>query len=159
VFFSPFGSGYSAVKDGYYVNEYFGLTMVVPDVWSVATEDSEKFMREVGAPAEFSPDLILMAERVSHAPGVKSGKDFLLHTTHMLEKSPLPYRMTRKTHSTQLDEREGYRVEYVIDQPRTKIKQSYLATRHGDYDLIAILSGGTEEQMQNLEDLALTIKL
>lgn len=184
---SPVASG-SRVAAGLYTNEYFGLTLPIPDGWFVASEDTARFMMEIGeevavgddatlkaaveasktttfqlltlsefemgAAVDFNPNLILMAERVSHVPGIKSGSDYLFHTSKMLLRTQLPYELTKETYSTQLGGREWYRADFIIAQPEMPIEQTYLATKLEDFVLVIILSAATRDQMAALERIA-----
>jgi hypothetical protein len=189
---SPVASG-SQVVAGSYTNEYFGLTLSIPDGWFVASEDTAQFMREtgedvaigddatlkaaveaskkttfqlltlsefeMGAAVEFNPNLILMAERVSHVPGIKSGGDYLFHTSKMLLRTQLPYELTKESYPTQLGGREWYRADFIIAQPEMPIEQSYFAAKQEDWVLVIILSAATQEQMVALEGIADSISL
>jgi len=190
---SPVGPGSSAVIQGVFTNEYFGLTLPIPDGWFVASEESEKAIRdagtaavvgddatlkaaveaskkttfqlltlsefEMGAAVEFNPSLTLMAERVSHVPGIKSGKDFLFHAAKMLLQTQLPYKLMKEAYPTKLGDQEWYRADFVFDQALMSIEQSYFAAKHRDYVLVVILSAATKEQMVVLERIADSIKL
>ncbi len=189
---SPVASG-SSVVDGRYTNEYFGLTLSIPDGWFVASDDSEQFMMEVGedivagddatlkaamkvskkttfqlltltefemgAAVEFNPNLILMAERVAHMPGIKSGDDYLFHTNKVLLSTQLPYELTKDSYPEQLGGRKWFRADFIINQPSMPIEQSYFATKREDFVLIVILSAATKEQMAALERIAESIAL
>ncbi len=184
---SPVASG-SGVAAGFYTNEYFGLKLPIPDGWFVASEDTARFMMEIGeevatgddatlkaaveaskkttfqlltlsefemgAAVDFNPNLILMAERVSHVPGIKSGSDYLFHTSKMLLRTQLPYELTKESYSTQLGGREWYRADFMITQPEMPIEQTYLATKLEDFVLVIILSAATRDQMAALERIA-----
>ena len=189
---SPVASG-SSVVEGTYINEYFGLTLSIPDGWFVASEDTGQFMREVGedvlagddamlkaaveaskkttfqllllsefemgAAVQFNPSLILMAECLSHMPGIKSGGDYLFHVATMLVQTQLPYELTKDAYRVPLGDREWYRADFVINQPEMPIQQSYLATKHDKFVLGVILSAATSEQIAALERIANSIKL
>lgn len=190
---SPVAPGSSVVSEGTYTNEYFGLTLSIPDGWFVASKDSEQFIRDVGedlatgddtalkaavesskkttfqlltlsefemgATVEFNPSLILMAERVSHVPGIKSGKDYLFHSSKVLLRTQLPYELTKDAYPTRLGDREWYRADFVINQPQMPIDQSYFAAKQEDFVLVVILSAATKEQMVTLRRIADSIAL
>jgi len=183
----------SFVADGKYTNEFFGLTLEIPDGWAVASDDSQKHVREVGenvavgddpamkaaveaarkttfqllmvsefplgAAVEFNPSLILMAERVAHAPGVKSGKDYLYHTSNGLMRTALPYELVREAYPTTLGSEKWHRADFVIRNPHLPIEQSYFAIHRGEFVLSVILSAATDEQMAELERIAGSIRL
>jgi len=45
------------------------------------------FRHPLGSPVPFNPNLICMAERVRHMPGIKRGKDYHFHTRKLLGSS------------------------------------------------------------------------
>jgi len=45
------------------------------------------FQHPLGSPVPFNPNLICMAERVRHMPGIKRGKDYHFHTRKLLGSS------------------------------------------------------------------------
>ena len=181
------------VVDGVYVNEYFGLTLPIPDDWFVASKDSEEHVREVGeralvgddavlraaveasqqttfqlltlseseigAAVEFNPNLVLMAERVSHVPGIKSGADLLFHTTKVLLASQLDYEVTKSPYSTQLGDRKWDRADFIFSVAQMTIRQGFISTKHHDFVVTMILSATTSEQMAALERVASLIVL
>ena len=190
---APVATDSSVVSEGTYTNEYFGLTLSIPDGWFVASRDTQQSMSElgkklvagddatleavveqsqkntfqlltvsefeVGAAVDFNPTLILVAERVSHMPGVKSGRDYLFHARKLLLRSQLPYELIKDTFPTQLGGREWYRADYIVNNPQMPVEQSYFATKHDDFVLVVILSASTKEQMVALERIADSITM
>jgi hypothetical protein len=49
--------------DGVYTNEYFGLTLSIPDGWVVASKESEQMMREAGENAVVQDNAALRFRR------------------------------------------------------------------------------------------------
>ena len=189
---SPDQPDAAAVSEGAYSNEYFGLTVPIPDGWFVASKDTEEYIQELGkgiagddasvraaieaskettfqlltlsefemgAPVEFNTNLIIMAERVSHLPGIKSGSDYLFHAGKLLLMTQLPYKRIRDAYPMKLGDREWDRADWLIDAPQMPIEQAYLAVKKDDYVLVVILSARSEEQMDALEQIAATIIL
>lgn len=112
---------------------------------------------EFGAAVEFNPTLIVMAERVSHVPGIKTGNDYLFHTTKLLLRTQVPYELKQESHPTQLGGVEWHRADFVIKQ--NHVQQSYFALKRKDFVLMLILSAATADQMQELEQIAATVGL
>jgi len=112
---------------------------------------------EVGAAVESNPCLVLMAERVSHLPGIKSGGDYLFHVNKLLLRAPVPYEPTKPAHPTQLGGREWYRADFTVTQNGKPIAQAYLATKKEDWMFVLVLSATNPTQMAALERIADTI--
>ena len=106
----------------------------------------------------FNPNLTLMAERVSHFPGVKSGSDYLFHISKLLLGSQVQYQRRTDTFLTKLGETEFFRADFSMTLPEMTIDQAFFATKRGDYALSIVLSAATEEQMARLEEIASSIR-
>jgi hypothetical protein len=114
---------------------------------------------ELGAPVTFNPNLMVLAERVSHTPGVKSGEDYLFHVAKLLLQAALPYEVVRDAHPVQLGIREWSRAQFRLNQPQNPIEQTYISVKKGEYALSMILSAATQEQMLALEQISETVIL
>ena len=99
-----------------------------------------------------------MAERVSHLPGIKSGKDYLFHASKLLLMTQLPYEVVKEAYPAQLGDREWYREDFLINYPHMPIDQSHIAAKEDKYVLLLILSAATEQQMDALEQIAATVE-
>ena len=113
---------------------------------------------EIGAAVESNSSFVLYAERVSHAPGIKTGKDYLMHVTRMLLEGNLPYERTKEGSLTKLSDKEFYREDVQLRAVGREIQQAYYATILGDFALVVVLSAQTEEQMTRLEEVASTLR-
>ena len=114
---------------------------------------------EMGAAVEFNPNLGLMAERVNHLPGIKSGADYLIHATTLLSRVQLPYELKNRPYSTQIGDRQWDRADFLINQPQMPFSQSYICTKNHDFVLLMVLTAATSEQMAALERVASSIVL
>jgi len=57
------------------------------------------YKHPLGAPVSFNPNIICVAERVRHIPGIKSGKDYLFHTRKTIELGQLEYSFPKEIYS------------------------------------------------------------
>lgn len=113
---------------------------------------------EIGAAVESNPTFVLYAERVSHAPGIKTGKDYLFHVTRLLLEGNLPYERTNEGSLTKLGDKEFYREALQLRAVGRGIQQAYYAAILGDFALVVVLSAQTDEQMTRLEEVASTLR-
>ena len=60
------------------------------------------FKHPVGAPVSFNPNISCVAERIRHAPGIKTGKDYLYHSRSMLESGQLQYSFPKEIYTEKL---------------------------------------------------------
>jgi len=179
------------IRDGKYVNEFFGLSLTIPDGWAVASKETEQSMRdigkenlsgddpareaalevalrvtfqlltisafEMGAAVQVNPTLVLIAERVSHLPGIKSGKDYLFLLSNTLLGGPLPYELTKEPYPIRFAGEEFYRADFALNAPAMTLNQPHIVTIREGFALIVLLSG-TDEYMAELEEIAASLK-
>ena len=112
---------------------------------------------EMGAVVEFNPTFFLVAERVSHLPGLKDGADYLLHSEELLLGSQLPYQLAEGPYPVELGGRQWHRADFFINLPRMRLSQSYVAVKQGDFVLSMVLTAATAEQKAVLEKAASSI--
>lgn len=176
--------GYGTIDDGVYTNDYFDLSIAVPEDWSVQSRaaqqalmdtgtgliagddenlksvltESQKqtvnmfafFKHEQGAPVEFNPSLIAVAERVSGMPGIKKGSDYLFHVRKLLKGSQMTYEFPNDVYSQDLS---GVLFDVMPTQliiGDMTIHQQHYATRMDDYILGLILSYSSESELDEL---------
>ena len=114
---------------------------------------------EMGAVVEFNPTFFLIAERVSHLPGIKTGADYLLQSEKILLGSQLPYQVAEKPYLIQLGDQQWYRADFFINLPTMRLSQTYVAIKHSDFVLSMIFTAATAEQKAVLEKVASSIVL
>lgn len=113
---------------------------------------------EMGAAVESNPMLLLMAERVSHVPGIKNGKDYLFHLTKVLTRTELPYEVIDEARSVTLGDREWYRIQFQVSAAGQDLQQDYYAMKQDDY-VLSVLLTATHDAMPVLEEIAGRITL
>jgi hypothetical protein len=103
----------------------------------------------VGAPVPFNPMIIVAAESVAHAPGVKTGADYLFHLRGVLESSSVPYEPRGEIVAFDLGGRPFHRRDFEVSPP-SGITQSYIFAREGDYALGFILTARDQSELEHL---------
>lgn len=116
---------------------------------------------EMGAAVDFNPNLVLVADKVSHLPGIKSGKEYLFHTKKALLATKMPYTMIEEVRKVDLGVHKWHRLDMRLRRPgkEERIDQVYLARRKGDFMLAIILSAGDDEQAKTLEAIASKVRI
>jgi len=111
----------------------------------------------VGAPVAFNPNLVLMAERIGHFPGIEDGADYLFQIEQTLAQSSLPYEKVGEggTHTIAGDTWDA--VNYRIAGPGGKLLQEYLALKRGEYVLVFVTTAIDADQQTSLRDIASTL--
>jgi hypothetical protein len=108
------------------------------------------FRHPVGTPGvTFNPGIFVIAEKVSHAPGIINGKDYLLNLRVILLKTG---------HQAQLKEPMEYhfggsqffREDYAIEINGVHVVQSYFAKVANGYALLFVFMGQDQKSVDEL---------
>ncbi|NEP19442.1 MAG: hypothetical protein F6J97_21550 [Leptolyngbya sp. SIO4C1] len=103
--------------------------------------------------ATFNPNIVVMAEKISHLPEITSGSEYLQNVSRLLQQTSLPYAPVGDPYEVTIGDRTFHRADFVLSTPEVEVKQSYLAMIDQGYALGFILSG-TDESMGQLEEIA-----
>ncbi len=110
---------------------------------------------EQGAPVDYNPSFLMLAENLSNAPGVKKGEDYLFHTKNALKQTGMDY-----TFGEQYDEMNGFAVlSAELAYMGMKIKQHYATKVVNGYALSCILSFTDDSQQAALYEIVKSIKM
>ena len=110
------------------------------------------YQYEMGSPVDYNPNLVMVAENLSLAPGVKSGKDYLFHARKLLLQTQMPY-----THvDTTFGERDFGSQEFgvmhaTLSLMGMEIGQTYYCTVKNGFSLSLIVSWLGEEQKEAID--------
>jgi hypothetical protein len=96
--------------------------------------------------------IVVMAENIAYAPGVKTGADYLFHLGRILERSSVPYEPIGEVSALDLGGRSFYRRDFEISPP-SGITQSYVFAREGEYALGFILTAQDQTERKELLDV------
>jgi hypothetical protein len=105
------------------------------------------FRHPLGTPGiTFNPAVLIMAERVAHAPGILSGKEYLLNVralmmkagSQVLFKEPLEYRF---------DGAQFFRDNYAVEANGRQIVQGYFVNVTKGYALVFIFMGEDQKSL------------
>ncbi len=108
----------------------------------------------IGAPStSFNPNIVVMAEKVSHLPGIVSGEEYLINVGNLLTQTDLPYEANGAPYEVEIGGQTFHRADFDLTAGGMEIKQSYLAMIKDGYALGFILSG-TDASLGNLEEIA-----
>jgi len=115
------------------------------------------YKHPVGAPVQFNPSIMCLAERVHHLPGIKKGKDYLFHTKKMLESSQLQVSYPREMSSESLGGQQFDVMRIEISMSGIKIRQTQYAAIIKGYALLFIASFTNEEEESSLVEILKTV--
>lgn len=109
------------------------------------------FKYERGAPVDFNPSFMLMAENISSTPGIKNGADYLFHTRKLMKQTQLNYKLTEGEFNSEVfGGKTFHKMHAEVDYSGVVVKQDYYATIINGFCLAFISSYIDEEQNAEL---------
>jgi len=185
--------GYGSIENSSYRNDYFNMSINVPDNWVVQGEAAQKalmdsgtdliagedktlkgvlkesqkqtvnlfsfFKYEQGAPVEFNPSIIAVAERVSNFPGIKRGSDYHFHSKKLLQSGQMKYEFSREIYTKDISGVSFDTMPMQISINGITVYQEYNATKINDYMLVIILTYSSESELNELTSYLSTLSL
>ena len=117
------------------------------------------FKYEVGAPVEFNPSFMVMAENTKMVPGIKDGKDYLFHAKKLLEQTQLGYTISDDFYHKKIGSKEFYVMEASLSAGGMSVQQEYMVTVLNGFSLAFVASYGNEEQKNELYSIIEKVSL
>ena len=108
------------------------------------------FRYAIGTPGiTFNPAILIMAEKVSHAPGITNGRDYLLNMRVGLTKAgqQVLLKEPMEVHFAGL---QFFRDNYAVDMNGVHMVQSHFATLKNGYALVFIFLGPDEASLDEM---------
>lgn len=174
-----------------YKNDYFGLTMNIPENWSIQNEEAKNEMKEsgknlmengddakkagvdrsiersvsmlaaskypLGTPDKVNAHLLVMAEKVSAFPGIKTGKDYLLNAKKLMEGSKVKFAFKEIT-SEKIDGFDFDVLECTVKVQGQQVTQKYYATILREYALVFNITYTSQDDSNTLNKAIGTVK-
>jgi len=110
------------------------------------------FQYEIGSAVEYNPSLMLIAENVKLAPGIKTGGDYLFQTRKLMKQSQIQYNhIDEDFENVKINGQEFHRMNLDLNHIGLHIKQSYYSTIYNNFALSIIVSHVTDDQKEDLE--------
>ena len=115
------------------------------------------FQHPLGSPVPFNPNLICMAERVRHMPGIKRGKDYHFHTRKLLESSQMNVKFPEEIYTETFGD-----VEFDVLYSETSfgtmsVKQKQYGTIMKGYVLLIVSTFANDDQETTLDEILKTL--
>jgi hypothetical protein len=177
-----------------YTNDYFKLTVDLPEQWYVQSQEEAEQLQQVGSqvatgkgsnpnlkkamaaaqaktltlvaafqqkpgtPIPFNANVMVLAERVNHMPGIRSGADYCEQLKKALSMTALKYVFEPVEPGHKIGSMSAYCLPLHANFGGIEVKQRCYATRYKDYALAVILSYATDEQRKITEGIVANIK-
>ena len=115
-----------------------------------------KFMP--GAPVDFNPSILCVAENLELTPGIKRGSDYLFHVKQLMSLSSMEVNYPKEIYTENLDNNAFDVLEIETGFGGYKVKQLYYVSIVKGYALGIILSYTTEAEKSELLDVIKTME-
>lgn len=116
------------------------------------------FKHPLGSPVPYNPNLMCIAEKVEHFPGIKKGEDYLYQTKKLLEIGQLKCIFPAEIYSETLGGISFDVIDIEMNVGSMVVKQKYYATIMKGYALSFIVSFTTEEELKSLKRFLESVK-
>lgn len=111
------------------------------------------FKHPIGTPVPYNPNIMCLAERVSHMPGIKRGKDYHFHSKRLLELSQVEVSFPKEVSTEELGGHD-FDVMYVESLiTGMTIRQKHYATIMKGYALVFAVSFTNGEEESTLDNV------
>lgn len=100
---------------------------------------------EAGSPVEENPNVFGLAERISHAPGIKRGRDYFFHSKKLMKQANPNFIFTEGYKTRVIDGVEFDQMDLTIELAGSSSAQSYYAARHNDFMILIVQSYISDE--------------
>ncbi len=115
------------------------------------------FKHPIGAPVAYNPNIVCLAERIRHMPGIKRGKDYHFHSKKLLESSQIKMSFPKDIYTEQIGGIDFDIMTLQMHFAGQAIKQKqYVAVMKG-YALLLLVSFTTNEEEAELEEVLASV--
>ena len=111
------------------------------------------FKYPIGTPVAYNPNIMCLAERVRHMPGIKRGKDYHFHSKRLFESSQIEVSFPKEVSTEELGGHD-FDVMYVeMPMVGMTIRQKQYVTIMKGYALVIIVSFTNGEEESALDNV------
>ena len=111
------------------------------------------FEHPMGTPVPYNSSIMCVAERVSHMPGIKRGKDYHFHARKLLEAGALDVSFPQESSTAKIGGVDFDVMHIEISMGGLTIRQKQYAAIKKGYALSLIVSSVTDEQKESLQKI------
>jgi len=112
------------------------------------------YQYEYGAAVDFNPNIMLIAENISHAPGIKTGGDYLFQSRRLLMQSQFRYdHLDEKFEREQINGTDFYKMNASINHMGIEVRQTYYSAIVKGFSFNVIISYANDDQRKSLINL------
>ncbi len=111
------------------------------------------FKHALGSPVLYNPNIVCVAERVRHMPGIREGRDYLFHTRKFLESSQVQVSFPHEITTASMGGQSFDVMQTEMPLGGMTIHQKYYSTIMDGYALNFIISFTTKEEELALRNI------
>lgn len=115
------------------------------------------FQHPLGAPVDFNPNIICVAEQVRNSPGIKTGEDYLFHAKKLLQSGQMEVAFPADVYATTIGGKEFHVMSVDMSMSGATVSQKYYTAVMKGYALSFIVSYTTAEDEAALESILKTV--
>ncbi len=108
------------------------------------------FQYPVGTPVPSNPSVQVIAERVDFAPGIKTGKDYLLNLEAVMKRGTLQVEFADEITESVVGGKQFFRLDDQLHFPAAVIRQSVFSAKLGDSVVSFIFTAKTQQELDLL---------
>jgi hypothetical protein len=117
------------------------------------------YQYELGSPVDYNPSIMLIAENIQRASGVRTGGDYLFHSRKLLEQSQMKYdHLDKEFEKEVINGLDFYKMNAEMSYMGVTFKQVYYSTVLKGFSFNAIISFANDEQKSDLLKFIHSIK-
>jgi hypothetical protein len=111
-----------------------------------------------GAPVDFNPTLLCVAEKTEQFPGIAKGADYLFHAKRTLQIGAVDAKFPKDVYSMEIGGKSFDTLDIELRFGPATVKEKMLATLIKDYALAFIIVYDTNDHYNTLLDILNTVR-
>lgn len=115
------------------------------------------FKHPVGTPVPYNPNIMCLAERVRHMPGMKKGGDYLFHAKRLLQSSQIQVSFPKEISTETIGGQQFGVMHIETSMAGMTIRQKYYAAITKGYALAFIVTFTNDEEESSLNNILKTV--
>ncbi|HLJ14752.1 MAG TPA: hypothetical protein VKV15_09670 [Bryobacteraceae bacterium] len=108
------------------------------------------FQYPLGTPGVKNENILVMAERVDFAPGIRTGEDYLRDLKANYRRAPLHYVFSDSITQYTIGGRQFYRLDNELQTPAAVVYQAIVSTKIGGHVLSFMFSSTNQQDLEGL---------
>ena len=108
------------------------------------------FQYPVGTPGKFNQSIQILAERVDFAPGIITGRDYLLNLKVAMKRGTLPVEFADDITEFTIGGKQFFRLDDQLHFPTAIVHQTFISTKLENHTLSFIFTSRSEEDLEML---------